>query len=878
LLEKKTEGWAAGLQLALNTLDQKPQETADEVIRHFRGSNRYVFDYLAEEVFQQQPPEVQSFLLRTSILGQMSAEVCNAVLEIANAQILLEYLERRNLFIVSLEQERRWYRYHQLFRDFLLNRFHADSEKQALRLQATVGDYYAERGIWDLAIEHYTMAHDTDGLARAIRALAPAYIQSGRMETLHRYILALPPSYADQEPDFLLYQGHALHYRGEIERAIACYERACDLYRKRGEQAKVCHTLTQLARVARSRGLYRQAQKLAQDATAQAGDEDHAERAQALMSLAKTTGFLEGMAQGYQLGSAALREAQLAGATLAPSDRARLLCSQAQLSWWYGDPFASVAHCQAALDAEGETISPLTCRVYVVMATPHLYWGDLSTARRLAEQGVAISEEIEFTEWLPMAYTTLGNVLSRQEELGAGERLLRRAIALSRELGVESYAQLMASGYLALNLVLQGYPAEARRACEEALHLYAGSPETYELCVCRSVLGDVLLDMGDLDTAWEYFLNLRHICETRQFRLPLAMVYFALGYLHLEAGRREPALELIRRSLNLVYHANVIQLYVDQGQRARVVCRAAQEAGIHPDFVEQVLAALGPVQAPPKHFTGLGTWPILQKEPAEETIKITCFGGLQIFYQGQDLGREIGLVGKPRELLAYFVTHRNQRLPLDRILEDVWPGSDPVRGQAVFHTTLYRLRRALTRVAGPGDYVRPESGEYQLEQERFQIDVDLLESYLAQAQASTAEPAIKACEAAIAFYTGPYLATFYYEWCEQKRRRLDADYLTALRLLVAHYTTSGDYHQATAACERILEVDPLLEQTHCDLMRLWHRLGNQAAVVKQYQTLTRLLMEELDTDPMPETRTLYTELVGNKPQVVPVRVDSPGYD
>ena len=582
------------------------------------------------------------------------------------------------------------------------------------------------------------------------------------------------------------------------------------------------------------------------------------------MSLAKTTGFLEGMARGHQLGEAALHEAQLAGPALAPNDHARLLCSQAQISWWYGDPFASVAHCQAALDAEGETISPLACRIYVVMATPHLYWGDLSTARKFAERGVAIAEELEFTERLPMAYTTLGNVLSRQGELVAGEQILRRAITLSRELGLESYAQLMATGYLALNQVLQGRPAKARSICEEALHLYAGSPETYELCVCRSVLGDVLLDMGDLDTAWEYFMNLRHLCETRQFRLPLAMVYFALGYLHLEAGRREAAMELIRRSLDLVSHANGVQLYADQGQRARIVCRAAREAGIHPDFADQVLARLGPVQAPPAHFAVPGALDTCQKESTQEVIKVTCFGGFGVFYQGQELGREVGLVGKPRELLAYFITHRERRLPLDRIQEDVWPESDPARGQAVFHTTLYRLRRALTRVAGTGNYIRHESGEYQLERERFQIDVDFFETCLSQAQTGTAEAAIKAREAIVALYTGPYLVTLYCEWCERKRRRLAAGYLTALRLLAAHYTASGDYHQAIAACERILEVGPLQEQTHCDLMRLWHRLGNQAAVAEQYQTLTKLLAKELNADPMPASQALYAELTGGK--------------
>jgi len=861
LLEERTEGWAAALQLALTTLAQRPQEVA-EVIHHFRGSNRYVFDYLAQEVFEQQPPEVQSFLLRSSVLTQMSAETCNTILGINNAQGLLERLERQNLFVVSLDDERCWYRYHQLFRDFLLNRLYRETEAEALCLQTTAGDYYAQQGLWDLAAEHYMAARSMDGLARAIRALAHAYLQSGRVKTLYRYILALSPSLIDGEPDFLLYQGHALSYLGRIEEAIACYERACTLYQARGEQAKVSHVLTQLAHVARSKGQYRQAQKLAQAAVAEAGEMDHAERAEALMELAKNTGFLEGMAQGYKLGEAALQEAQLAGAALPSDARARLLCSQAQLSWWYGDPFATVAHCQAALAADGEAVSPLACRVYSIMASPYLYWGELPAAHQLAEKGFNMSEQLQFTEWLPMAHTTLGNVLSREEELATGEQHLRQAIALSRELGAESYAQLMASGYLAFNLVQQGRLVEARQTCEEALHLSAGSPETYELCVCRSVLGDVLLDMEEMDTAWEYFLNLRRICEARQFRLPLAMVYFALGYLHLEAGRCEIALELVRRSMDFVRHANAVQLYVDQGQRAAIVCRAALEAGIYPAFAERVIAALTPTQGPMCRVHSLGNLPARQQDVEEKVIRAICLGGFQLFYRGQELGKEVGLIGKPRELLAYFVTHRHQRLALDHILEDLWPESDPGRGQSVFHTTLYRLRQALTRAAGPGSYVCHESGEYYLERERFQIDLDLFDAYLAQAQNSVGEAAIRAYQAAVDLYTGPYLTTFYHEWCEKERRRLTASYLTALRILTAHYAAVNDYHRAIAACERMLEVDPLLEQVHCDLMRFWHRLGNRAAVVKQYQTLSKLLAEELDAGPMPETQALYAELTG----------------
>lgn len=864
MLEERTEGWAAGLQLAMTTLAQHSHHTADDVIGQFRGSNRYIFDYLAQEVFEQQPADVRDFLLQSAVLSQMSAEICDRVLETDGSQEKLEYLERQNLFLVSLDDERHWYRYHQLFRDFLLNRLYRDAESEALRLHATAGDFYAEQARWDLAAEHYSEARNTDGLAQAVRALAPAYLQSGRVETLQRYMEVLPAGFVDSEPDFLLFRGHVCRYRGRIDDAVACYEQACALYRSRGDSAMVCHALTHQARVLRSQGRYRDARRLAQTAVEHAGADDHAERAEALMALAKSAGFLDGMAEGYRLGESALEEAELASDTLSPGTRARLLWSQAQLAWWYGDPFATVAHCQAALAASSrgdDDLSPLACRIFTVMATPYLYWGKLDKARELAAHGVELSEQLQFTEWLPMAYATLGNVLSRQNELDDGRALLERAIGLSRELGVESYAQLMASGYLAFNLAQAGNLVEARQACEEALHLHANSAETYELCVCQSVLGDLLLDMGDLDTAEEYFRNLRRICEARQFRIPLAMVYFALGYLHLDAGRRDAALKLIRRSIETVRHTDAVQLFVDQGQRAQIVCRAARDAGVYPEFAQRVLAALPSTRAPvPEQRDDMAD--SANDTPTQDTnvVDVICLGGFRLFHGEQELGKEVGLTGKPRELLAYFITYRNQRLSLDRVIEDLWPGSDPDKGQAVFHTTLYRLRRALTRTAGTGDYICHESGEYTLESERFRVDADRFDALVNVAQAGSGVSAIEAAQAAVELYSGPYLPTLYEEWVEGERRRLISAYLTVLRLLSAQHAAAGDYHDAVAACERILDVDPLQESVHRDLMRFWHRLGNRAAVERQYEQVTAILAEELDAEPLPETQALYHDL------------------
>ena len=123
-LETRTEGWIAGLQLA--ALSMQGHQDATSFIKSFTGSHHFVMDYLVEEVLQQQSESVQTFLLRTSILDRLCGPLCDAVLldPAASGQETLEYLEHANLFIVPLDNERRWYRYHHLFADLLRQRLH----------------------------------------------------------------------------------------------------------------------------------------------------------------------------------------------------------------------------------------------------------------------------------------------------------------------------------------------------------------------------------------------------------------------------------------------------------------------------------------------------------------------------------------------------------------------------------------------------------------------------------------------------------------------------------------------------------------------------------------------------------------------------------
>lgn len=166
-LEKRTEGWVAGLQLA--ALSMQGKVDASEFIRSFSGANQFVLDYLLEEVLQRQPAHVQGFLLRTSILNRMNGSLCDALLHNENpsAQQVLEQLERGNLFVISLDGERNWYRYHRLFRDLLRQRLDQKYSKEEIaEMHIRASEWFEQNGEAGEAFQHAIAAADFNRAAR----------------------------------------------------------------------------------------------------------------------------------------------------------------------------------------------------------------------------------------------------------------------------------------------------------------------------------------------------------------------------------------------------------------------------------------------------------------------------------------------------------------------------------------------------------------------------------------------------------------------------------------------------------------------------------------------------------------------------------------
>jgi LuxR family transcriptional regulator, maltose regulon positive regulatory protein len=214
-LEERTEGWAAGLQLA--ALSLRGRTDIPDFVRGFSGSHRHVLDYLAEEVLDRQPEDLRAFLLATSVLERLCGPLCQAVTGRADSQRLLERVERANLFLLPLDEVRGWWRYHQLFADLLRARLAQQRPGRVTELHRAAAAWFEAHGLADDAVRHALAAGDTGGAARLVEQHFEAVLGRREDATLRRWLEALPAEVVASRPRLCLARAFWALISGHVE-------------------------------------------------------------------------------------------------------------------------------------------------------------------------------------------------------------------------------------------------------------------------------------------------------------------------------------------------------------------------------------------------------------------------------------------------------------------------------------------------------------------------------------------------------------------------------------------------------------------------------------------------------------------------------------
>ncbi|HZD00936.1 MAG TPA: LuxR C-terminal-related transcriptional regulator, partial [Actinomycetes bacterium] len=228
-VEARTEGWAVGLQLAALSLRGRPDPEA--FLEDFTGSHRYVLDYLSEEVLARQPERLVRFLLETSVLERLSGPLCDAVTGRSDGQDMLEELERANLFLVPLDEQRRWWRLHHLFRDLLRARLRRTEGGRVPELHRRAAAWCEQHGLVDHAIRHASASGDGAWTVRLVEEHLGETLRRGESAMLARWLSLLPDDAVQSRPALCLAQAVMQFHHGHldaVERLLLHAERAFD--------------------------------------------------------------------------------------------------------------------------------------------------------------------------------------------------------------------------------------------------------------------------------------------------------------------------------------------------------------------------------------------------------------------------------------------------------------------------------------------------------------------------------------------------------------------------------------------------------------------------------------------------------------------------
>lgn len=593
-LEARTEGWIASLQLAALSLEGRSLAQAEAFVRDFSGSHRFVFDYLAEEVLGQQDPELRTFLEQTALLERFHAPLCRAVTGRDDSHALLQRLERVNLFLIPLDDERVWYRYHHLFADYLRS---SVPPAERARCLGDAARWCADAGLLVEAVQYAQASGNQELLVAVVeRALQQAAAWSGgELATLVRWIDALPGRVLSAHPRLCLDASRALFLSGRLALATQLIDQAeAHLHaappHAERETSLTIATIYRAAPVA-VRGEVQRALQMVTEARARLPATETLAHARAADTLGLAYGLAGDLARCERWYDEASRLGQAAGVGYLAIN-ARCEVAVAQLG--QGRLTQARESCHAALALAGGAPLPPTGFALTILGEIACEQGDLAAAEELLREGLTRAERGGLVDDLRAAELLRARLRRARGDLAGVITAVERANALLPVHEAPRLAQLAGAWRAWAQLALGNVAAAGQWANDFAAWRQREPVETSQ-AVELLVLGRVNLALGDAARATDVLHELaaEALAGGRVRTGIAALILLAL------ARRAAPdsagAEAALGRALQLAASEGFARLFLDEG--AALTPLLLQARGAAPQLVDRLLATLTPEAA-----------------------------------------------------------------------------------------------------------------------------------------------------------------------------------------------------------------------------------------------------------------------------------------
>lgn len=846
------EGWVAGIVLMLERTRLEGTGVHSTLDLAYEG----VFDYFAGEIFGKTEKAVQDFLLRTAFLPMLSVPLIEKMAGAADAGRILSALNRRHYFTERLSGGGQGYRYHPLFRDFLLDRVKTRSaadELAAMRGEAAL--LLEQSGQIEEAARLYGDARDGQALARMVTHHAREILMQGRNKTVEEWIAGIPGQIADADP-WLQYWTGMCSYPSCMPRARKHLERALESFKALDDRSGVYLSwaaivdtyifgLDEWNRLDDCIAIFDDLRTLYPSFPSKEVDLIASSRMLMSLTLRKTD-------QPRRVERWLERVSTLLQEHPSVDIQMESVFSMSVYFLWKGEYDKNAVLLERA-EAEIRHHEPAPFAVIRIKLMKGIhYWvtAQYDSALKALSEGLSISEKsgVHVFDSLLWSFRAAAEMAPGRLDL-AGKSLgnqMASLLDMSKTLDVYFY-HVNAAWYALLS-------GNASLAAE---NVEAIAPAVAKL---GTPYYKALWNIGAAQVA---FLQDRHeeakALAHAAHRIGVAMKSLVLewyslmisAFFHLKEGAQREGLASLRRGLALGRRHGYVHLEFYQPSVMQFLYAEALEEGIEVEYVKGLIRKLGltqPVRRDPAiSASDLEEWPY--------PIKIYTLGRFEIIRNDQPIRFSGKVQQRPLDLLKALIAFGGTDVPEERLIDALWPDADGDLAHKSFEMTLSRLRRLL----GGETFIEHSARQLSLNPLYGWVDCLALERLFETIQESPADQSAPLCEKVVTLYKGHFLPSdTHREWVVSRRETLKIRLLRILITAGRSLEQAGRWEEAAERYAKGIETDSLAEEFHQRLMLCYLRLDRRAEAVRAYKRCSSLLQSELGIEPSAETDAIYS--------------------
>jgi LuxR family maltose regulon positive regulatory protein len=850
-LAHDTEGWITGLMLSAQVMG--PGMTNQ--MRAARVTGIELYTYLAQEILDQQNPEIRDFLLRTAFLDEFDVSLCTAIWgSEGNWQAQIKQVVQNNLFVLPVGEHGKSLRYHHLFREFLQAEFMKEMPDQLEPLLRRMAQVYSEREEWARSYSLYNRIGDNSATATLVEKAGPDLIRNAHFAILAKWIDALPIEILDSHPSLISHKGTVLLIQGQVEKSLEYLNRAEAAQRENNDWSNLAHTLARRATAQRYMGKY------------QASIHDGME---ALKICEGKTKLRPVQADAYCVVGISLQHLGEIDDAHQKLDRALSLYKTNQdeqntamvhmelgiCCQYQGNTHQAMKHYEQAL-VYWQAVRNTTRQSFVLnnLGSLHHLLGNYIEAAKLFEQALTLARSNGILRSEAYLYFNLGNMYADLEIKDSATDAFQKTRDACRTLDDHSLLLNtdLAEASLARN---SGELSRAKAYLQSAQELAHKSQSSFEQSAWALEAGSIALAEKKAGKALDYLNDAYRIFNESGQLLEASSTALLLSRAYSLNGDQEKAYTMMELALGVVSQLESIQPLVVMGKVAKNDLK---------NYIEDVKIGPAAVKLLSRIENFEKQIPSLRRRLRSHTttvllippkLSIYTLGRSQVKIDGKTVTSSSWTNQKrARELFYFLVTHANKSMTKEEIGIILWPESSSEQLRLQFRNTLYYVRYALGQEAILGTDRR-----YSFNSDMdYSYDVQEFERTITQAEnAENPDRKISLLQVAMNIYQGEFYPEGEAFWVMTERQRLAQMHENSLLTLAQLHMEQGEPKTALTYCYKILSENRCMESAHRLAMQAYAAMGNRSGIANQYEQCKQFLMDDLGLQPSPETSQLY---------------------